>query len=59
MSRYMRLSGVNCGGKPIVHIIGAGLAGLVAAVRLAGGSRVIVVHKAAVSAVLTSIPHSA
>jgi squalene-associated FAD-dependent desaturase len=33
--------------QPIVHIIGAGLAGLAAAVRLAGDAREIVVHEAA------------
>lgn len=33
--------------RPVVHIIGAGLAGLAAAVRLAGGSRKIVLHEAA------------
>jgi hydroxysqualene dehydroxylase len=33
--------------KPVVHVIGAGLAGLAAAVRLAGGSREIVLHEAA------------
>ncbi len=33
--------------KPIVHIIGAGLAGLAAAVRLAGGFRDIIVYEAA------------
>jgi squalene-associated FAD-dependent desaturase len=33
--------------KPIVHIVGAGLAGLAAAVRLAGGPREIVLHEAA------------
>ncbi|MCI0599957.1 MAG: hydroxysqualene dehydroxylase HpnE [Beijerinckiaceae bacterium] len=33
--------------KPAVHIIGAGLAGLAAAVRLTGGSRRIVLHDAA------------
>jgi squalene-associated FAD-dependent desaturase len=33
--------------KPAVHIVGAGLAGLAAAVRLAGGPREIVLHEAA------------
>jgi squalene-associated FAD-dependent desaturase len=33
--------------KPIVHIIGAGLAGLAAAVRLAGGQRDVIVYEAA------------
>jgi squalene-associated FAD-dependent desaturase len=33
--------------KPAVHIVGAGLAGLAAAVRLAGGPRQIVLHEAA------------
>jgi hydroxysqualene dehydroxylase len=33
--------------KPAIHVIGAGLAGLAAAVRLAGGLREIVVHEAA------------
>ncbi len=33
--------------RPIVHVIGAGLAGLAAAVRLAGGSRDIIVYEAA------------
>lgn len=33
--------------KPVVHVIGAGLAGLAAAVRLAGGGREIVLHEAA------------
>ncbi|MGH6936168.1 MAG: hydroxysqualene dehydroxylase HpnE, partial [Methylocella sp.] len=33
--------------KPAVHVVGAGLAGLAAAVRLAGGSREIVLHEAA------------
>ncbi len=33
--------------RPVVHIIGAGLAGLAAAVRLAGGSRDVVVYEAA------------
>jgi squalene-associated FAD-dependent desaturase len=33
--------------KPVVHVIGAGLAGLAAAVRLAGGPRDIVLHEAA------------
>jgi squalene-associated FAD-dependent desaturase len=32
---------------PVVHVIGAGLAGLAAAVRLAGGRREIVLHEAA------------
>ena len=34
-------------GKPAVHVVGAGLAGLAAAVRLAGGPREIVLHEAA------------
>ncbi len=34
-------------GKPVVHVVGAGLAGLAAAVRLAGGPRDIVLHEAA------------
>ncbi|MGH6799860.1 MAG: hydroxysqualene dehydroxylase HpnE [Methylocella sp.] len=34
-------------GKPAVHVVGAGLAGLAAAVRLAGGRREIVLHEAA------------
>ena len=34
-------------GRPTVHIIGAGLAGLAAAVRLAGGPRDVVLHEAA------------
>jgi squalene-associated FAD-dependent desaturase len=34
-------------GTPVVHIIGAGLAGLAAAVRLAGGPRDIVLHETA------------
>jgi hydroxysqualene dehydroxylase len=33
--------------KPAVHVVGAGLAGLAAAVRLAGGPREIVLHEAA------------
>jgi squalene-associated FAD-dependent desaturase len=33
--------------KPIVHVIGAGLAGLAAAVRLAGGERDVIVYEAA------------
>ncbi|MGH6798738.1 MAG: FAD-dependent oxidoreductase, partial [Roseiarcus sp.] len=33
--------------KPVVHIIGAGLSGLAAAVRLAGGFRDIIVYEAA------------
>lgn len=33
--------------KPVVHVIGAGLAGLAAAVRLADGSREIILHEAA------------
>jgi squalene-associated FAD-dependent desaturase len=33
--------------KPVVHVAGAGLAGLAAAVRLAGGPRKIVLHEAA------------
>ena len=33
--------------EPAVHVVGAGLAGLAAAVRLAGGPREIVVHEAA------------
>jgi hydroxysqualene dehydroxylase len=33
--------------KPAVHIVGAGLAGLAAAVRLAGGPREVVLHEAA------------
>ncbi len=33
--------------KPSVHVVGAGLAGLAAAVRLAGGPREIVLHEAA------------
>ena len=33
--------------KPVVHVVGAGLAGLAAAVRLAGGPRDIVLHEAA------------
>jgi hydroxysqualene dehydroxylase len=33
--------------KPTVHVVGAGLAGLAAAVRLAGGPREIVLHEAA------------
>ncbi len=33
--------------KPIVHIVGAGLAGLAAAVRLAGGQRDVIVYEAA------------
>jgi squalene-associated FAD-dependent desaturase len=33
--------------KPLVHVIGAGLAGLAAAVRLAGGPRGVVLHEAA------------
>ncbi len=33
--------------KPVVHVIGAGLAGLAAAVRLAGGSRDVIVYEAA------------
>ncbi len=32
--------------KPAVHVVGAGVAGLAAAVRLAGGSREIVLHEA-------------
>lgn len=34
-------------GKPVVHVAGAGLAGLAVAVRLAGGPREIVLHEAA------------
>lgn len=33
--------------KPVIHVIGAGLAGLAAAVRLAGGPYDLVLHESA------------